>query len=486
MTFPVVGGNQDTSYEVSNSLNFNNESSPYLELSTGSANERLFTFSVGARRQITDARQCIWSSDNNTNDTGDGNRGGSGVELSFWNDSGGGYIQFGGFGGNFKIRSNGFANDLTAWYHIVGIVDTAQGTTNDRGQLWVNGVKQTDYQSMIGQNTDVKFATNRLGTKSDQANYGDSTALGSYFDGYISEFYLIDGSSLDATYFGEFNNEGNWIPKDYTGSYGTHGYRLEFKQTGTSQNSSGIGADTSGNDKHFTVNNLAAIDVLTDTPTNIFCTLNPATNSEIGNAPTFQEGNRKITMTNYDVETTFATMGLTRGKWYWEVKGGWKTSNWGLGINKASDMNVGFSVGYFEGGYSFSQNGYKNTKVSGSQVATQIDSGLSDGDIIGYALDLDNGHFNFSQNGTWYNGSATESTTFDTSNHDFTSLDFGDEFVVPCISGFGDGEITTEINWGQPTYTGTDQSDANGYGSFEYAPPSGYYSICTKNLAEFG
>ena len=90
-------------------------------------------------------------------------------------------------------------------------------------------------------------------------------------------------------------------------------------------------------------------------------------------------------MTNYDVETTFATMGLTRGKWYWEVKGGWKTSNWGLGINKASDMNVGFAVGYFEGGYSFSQNGYKNTKVSGSQVATQIDSGLSDGDIIGYA-----------------------------------------------------------------------------------------------------
>ena len=82
MTFPVVGGNQDTSYEVSNSLNFNNESSPYLELSTGSANERLFTFSVWARRQITDARQCIWSSDNNTNDTGDGSRGGSGVELS--------------------------------------------------------------------------------------------------------------------------------------------------------------------------------------------------------------------------------------------------------------------------------------------------------------------------------------------------------------------------------------------------------------------
>jgi hypothetical protein len=29
-------------------------------------------------------------------------------------------------------------------------------------------------------------------------------------------------------------------------------------------------------------------------------------------------------------------------------------------------------------------------------------------------------------------------------------------------------------------------SDANGYGTFEYAPPTGYYALCTKNLAEFG
>ena len=29
-------------------------------------------------------------------------------------------------------------------------------------------------------------------------------------------------------------------------------------------------------------------------------------------------------------------------------------------------------------------------------------------------------------------------------------------------------------------------SDANGYGTFEYAPPSGYYALCGKNLAEYG
>jgi hypothetical protein len=30
------------------------------------------------------------------------------------------------------------------------------------------------------------------------------------------------------------------------------------------------------------------------------------------------------------------------------------------------------------------------------------------------------------------------------------------------------------------------ETDENGYGTFEYAPPSGYYALCTKNLAEFG
>ncbi len=51
--------------------------------------------------------------------------------------------------------------------------------------------------------------------------------------------------------FGETNDNGVWIPKEYTGTYGTNGFFLEFKQTGTSANASGIGADTSGNDNHF-------------------------------------------------------------------------------------------------------------------------------------------------------------------------------------------------------------------------------------------
>ncbi len=271
--------------------------------------------------------------------------------------------------------------------------------------------------------------------------------------------------------------------KRYTGTYGTNGVYLEFKQTGTGTNASGMGADTSGNDNHYAPVNLAATDVTEDTCTNNFATLNPLTQSEVGNSPTFAEGNLKITMANFDTESVMATMGVTQGKWYWEVKGGWTTGNWGFGIEKASSSNIGFNVGYTSTSYSFSQGGYKQNNSS----ASQIDSGLGNTDIIGYALDLDNGYFNFSQNGVWYNGSASESTTFDTSNHDFTSLDFGSEFVMPTISGFADTSITTEINFGNPTFAiSSGNADANGYGNFEYAPPSGYYALCTKNLAEFG
>jgi hypothetical protein len=48
--------------------------------------------------------------------------------------------------------------------------------------------------------------------------------------------------------------------------------------------------------------------------------------------------------------------------------------------------------------------------------------------------------------------------------------------------------MTFECNFGGYT-SGTPSSaatDANGYGTFEYAPPSGYYALCTKNLAEYG
>ena len=56
---------------------------------------------------------------------------------------------------------------------------------------------------------------------------------------------------------------------------------------------------------------------------------------------------------------------------------------------------------------------------------------------------------------------------------------------------FGDGAgadtATFLVNFGNPAFAiSSGNSDANGYGNFEYAVPSGYYALCTKNLAKHG
>ena len=471
----ILGANSVSGgYEVSNSLRFNDDDSAYLTRTNSGGNRKTWTWSSWVKRSeipSSGSQQFIFTSNNTTNYSSmffdeSTNR------FNFYNYSGG-YVD--------RLETNAVYRDPSAWYHFFIKHDSTQSTEADRLELYVNGVKVTSFATANYPTLNYDSYMNVSGYNNiiGRQQVGDSAL----FDGYLAEIHLIDGTAKAHTDFGEFDDNGVWIPKEYTGSYGTNGVYLEFKQTGTSANSSGIGADTSGNDNHFTPNNLAATDVTTDSPTNNFCTLNPLTQSEPGNSPTFAEGNLKITMANFDTESVMATMGVTQGKWYWEVKGGWTTGNWGFGIEKASSSNIGFNVGYTSTSYSFSQGGYKQNNSS----ASQIDSGLGNTDIIGYALDLDNGYFNFSQNGVWYNGSASESTTFDTSNHDFTSLDFGSEFVMPTISGFADTSITTEINFGNPTFAiSSGNADANGYGSFEYAPPSGYYALCTKNLAEFG
>jgi len=46
---------------------------------------------------------------------------------------------------------------------------------------------------------------------------------------------------------------------------------------------------------------------------------------------------------------------------------------------------------------------------------------------------------------------------------------------------------TWEANFGNSPFSiSSGNADENGYGNFEYAVPSGYYALCTKNLAEYG
>ena len=468
----VASATAAAGYEVANSVRFNDGDSAYVHRTPdASSNRRTMTYSFWVKRSTLSATQKVFSQYNSGNNYNSAIEFNSDDTLSVWDYT---------TSYQAHLKPKRLFRDVSAWYHIVVAIDTTQGTAANRMKLYINGTRETSFATETYPAEDLELRMNEYQIQNWGAMHYASTQT-QFFDGYLAEVFFIDGSQLAVTTFGEFDEDSPtiWKPKDCKDdlTFGTNGYYLDFEDSGD------LDDDESGNSNDFTTVNLAATDQCQDSPTNNFCTMNPLTQSEPGNLQTFAEGNCKITMANFDTESVMATMGVTAGKWYWEIKGGWRTGNWGFGIEKGSSSNIGFSVGYTATSYSFSQSGYKQYNSS----ATQIDSGLSDGDIIGYALDLDNGHFNFSQNGVWYNGSASESTTFDASNHDYTSLDFGSEFVMPTISAFGDTSITTEINFGNPSYANSSSNaDGNGYGDFEYPPPSGYLALCTKNLGSTG
>ena len=102
-------------------------------------------------------------------------------------------------------------------------------------------------------------------------------------------------------------------------------------------------------------------------------------------------------------------------------------------------------------------------------------------------MDLDNGAIYYSDNGTFADsGDPTSGASKTGAAPIFTTT--VETWILPLIGDGGSAAATVcEFNCGNPTFAiSSGNADANGYGNFEYAPPSGYYAPCTKNLAEFG
>jgi len=54
-------------------------------------------------------------------------------------------------------------------------------------------------------------------------------------------------------------------------------------------------------------------------------------------------------------------------------------------------------------------------------------------------------------------------------------------------TGASSNTSSVSFNFGSPAYSESGgNSDADGYGNFKTAPPSGYFALNTKNLAEYG
>ena len=90
------------------------------------------------------------------------------------------------------------------------------------------------------------------------------------------------------------------------------------------------------------------------------------------------------------------------------------------------------------------------------------------------------------KNGTWYTTSAGTGGNPAT-NTGYFEVKLGNIFSVGARHSAGTSTSQSYLyNFGNPAFTISDGNTDGKYGNFEYAPPSGYYAICTKRLAEFG
>ena len=444
------------------SLRFDDGSSHKLTRTFSGAvdNDKKMTISVWVKRgNLSGSTQVIYANYNQVRFLG---------ELAWYSDN---TLTFdpGGNGNgasnSYTVRTTAVFRDVGAWYHIVLAYDSTQGTDTNRVKLYVNGTQQTltapSGYTFPPQNYAHLYSY--AGANNTIGEYGANFNSG-YLDGYLSEFNFIDGLTLDPTYFGETKN-GVWIAKEYTGSYGTNGFRLQFDQTGTgTASTSTIGADTSGNTNHFTSSGIVASDCnMPDSPENNFATWNPLRKSE--SASTFSEGNLKAVIPVSSANSICATMGVSSGKYYWEVQRVAERPTLGVGDSTDVASVSGFPTGGNEFGY-FADSGNKYPGDS-SYGAT-----YANGDIIGFALDMDAGTL------VAYKNNASQGTLA-------TGLT---DTIFPFVYN-GTASLTVIGNFGQDssfagTKTAQGNTDANGIGDFYYAPPSGYLALCSANLPE--
>ena len=333
--------------------------------------------------------------------------------------------------------------DPSAHLHVVVAVDTTLATATDRIKLWVSGVQITS------------FSTNSSGTQNDDLGVNASGIphylgryVSDYLDGYLSDVYFIDGQALTPSSFGETNSDGVWVPKAYTGTYGTNGFHLDFKDAALTAGSNvGLGKDVSGNGNYWTTNNISVTagvtyDSMVDTPTNNYATLNPIQRSVTG----LSDAALKHTLTGTSSAT--GTINVTSGKWYWET----------TITNLTGIMSVGAIASTYQGADNSWSTGdvvsYRSSgdKYGGGAGAVAYGATYTTNDIIGVALDMDTGDIEFFKN------NSSQGIAYSTW--------IAGKTLRPLIGG-NTTAATAHANFGQRPFT--------------YTPPTGFKALCTAN-----
>jgi hypothetical protein len=449
-----AGGVTPSGYQIERSLRFNSADSAYLSRTPASAgNRKTWTWSGWVKVSTLSTERFLFTCDSGASDSD---------EFNFHFNSNN-VLQIGGGFTNFRITTPVF-RDLSAWYHIVLAVDTTQATANDRLKLYVNGTQVTAFSTTNNPSQNADLGINQA-TAHDIGRRLDNTF---YFNGYLTEINFIDGQALTPSSFGEINAiTGVWSPIEYTGTYGTNGFYLNFSDnSGTT--STTLGKDYSPNGNNWTPNNFsvtagAGNDSLVDSPTRYgtdtgaggqvrgnYCTWNAVLNPA---QSTLTNGNLDaIVNAGGGGHVAVGTIGVTTGKWYWEVylaSEDTSPSNAMIGICDLAGSPVYSWASAF--GWTYYMNGQKYHNASGSAYgASYVVT-----DTIGVALNMDTGEVTFYKNG------ASQGVAFNSG--------LSGKTIAPMIgtgsAASGPGYIA---NFGQRP--------------FAYTAPSGFKALVTTNL----
>ncbi len=442
-------------YQIARSLRFNSADSAYLSRTPSVAgNRKTWTLSVRIKRSAL-GRQAIFANFNSSAGSGGGLEFNASDQLR-WTD-------YAVSSATTELITTQLFRDIGAWYDIVLTYDTTQATTANRIKLFINGTQVSAFATATYPTLNYDGYIN-IGSQAVAIGRTGSSAT-QYLNAYLTDIVFVDGTALDASSFGQTNaNTGVWVPKAYTGSYGTNGFWLKLDDN-SGITATTLGKDSSGNSNNWTPNNFSVTaginnDSFTDTPTNYgtdtgaggevrgnYCTWNPL----------FNFGNQTLTNGNLDIATgtsggSIGTMQVSTGKWYWEINyttamtSGSRVA--GLVKSTSTPTSLITSSIYWQSNGTYSLN-------NGAGVTYGTSAAVND--VIGVALDVDARTVTFYKNGSAMGSAISISSVYSVG-----------DYVTPSIIQSAGTSQSCTANFGQRP--------------FSYAAPSGFKALCSANL----
>lgn len=437
-------------FNLDRSLRFRASASAYLSRTPASAtNQRTWTWSAWVKRGSLATEQMLFEGGVYSGSTEQ-------LRLFFTSTDNLEFNEFSSAAYQFRYVTTQVFRDPNMWYHIVAVLDTP----NLVGKLYVNGIQITSFSTSTAPTLNFQGKVNSVIAHDIGRRNGTGTP---YLDGYLADVYLIDGQPLTPTDFGTYDGNYYWTPKAYTGTYGTNGFHLEFEDFSAST-AAAIGKDTSGQGNNWTPTNInlttpattnTSWDSMTDVPT--------LTSADVANycvidrlrsntGITITEANLKASITSSSQENLLCNMGVSTGKWYWEVTTTFSGADCIIGIvdssvgtTRPSVTNTAFQIDLVDG-----------RKWDGA-TSYAYASAFTSGDTLGIALDLDVGSITFYKNG------VSLGVAFNNISKDKTW------FASQWKDGAG-ASYTSSYNFGQRP--------------FRYTAPAGFKSINSFNIAE--